>query len=101
MIAEGGRDYSDLPHLTKGDTDFREKFLSWDLGDITFTDIRAYLEEKDTIIIPMASLEQHGPHLPLYTDTITAIEMSRRELFCKYVKAVRHVSSTAQQSRSL
>ena len=26
----------------------------------------------------MASLEQHGPHLPLYTDTITAVEMSRR-----------------------
>ena len=26
----------------------------------------------------MASLEQHGPHLPLYTDTITAVEMTRR-----------------------
>jgi len=78
MIAEGGRNYKDLPHFTEGDEAFREKFLSWDLGDITFTDIREYLTEKDTIIIPMASLEQHGPHLPLYTDTITAIEMSRR-----------------------
>ncbi len=26
----------------------------------------------------MASTEQHGPHLPLYTDTITAVEISQR-----------------------
>jgi creatinine amidohydrolase len=78
MIANSGTDYSKLPHLTEGDEEFRSKFLSWDLGNLTFVDIEAYLEEKDTIIVPMASLEQHGPHLPLYTDTITAIEMSRR-----------------------
>jgi creatinine amidohydrolase len=78
MIADNGRDYKELPHLTESDDDFRSKFLSWDLGDITFVDIREYLKVKDTIIIPMASLEQHGPHLPLYTDTITAVEMSRR-----------------------
>jgi len=78
MIADNGRDYKDLPHLTEGDDDFRAQFLSWDLGNLTITDINAYLAEKDLIIVPMASLEQHGPHLPLYTDTVTAIEMSRR-----------------------
>jgi len=78
MIANSGRDYSDLPHLTQGDEEFRSKFLSWDLGNLTFVDIEAYLEQKDIIIVPMASLEQHGPHLPLYTDTVTAVEMSRR-----------------------
>jgi creatinine amidohydrolase len=78
MIAANGRDYKILPHITEGDEDFRSKFLSWDIGDLSYVDIQEYLKEKDTIIIPMASLEQHGPHLPLYTDTITAVEMSRR-----------------------
>ncbi len=78
MVAENGRDYKDLPHLTEGDEAFRAKFLSWDIGNLTFVDINEYLAEKDLIIVPMASLEQHGPHLPLYTDTVTAVEMSRR-----------------------
>jgi creatinine amidohydrolase len=78
MIADNGRNYKTLPHLTQGDEAFRGKFLSWDLGDLTYVDIREYLNEKDTILVPMASLEQHGPHLPLYTDTITAVEVSKR-----------------------
>jgi creatinine amidohydrolase len=78
MIADNGRDYKELPHLTEGDEEFRSQFLSWDLGNLTITDINAYLAEKDLIIVPMASLEQHGPHLPLYTDTVTAVEMSKR-----------------------
>ena len=32
MIADNGRDYKGLPHLTTGDEEFRNKFLSWDLG---------------------------------------------------------------------
>ena len=70
--------YRNLPRLTSGDDGFRKKFLSWDLGNLTYVDIREYLKEKDTVLIPMASLEQHGPHLPLYTDTITAVEMTAR-----------------------
>ena len=69
---------SGLQHLTEGDSEFREKFISWDLGNLTMTDIGAYLEHKDLVLVPIASLEQHGPHLPLYTDTITAVEVSRR-----------------------
>jgi creatinine amidohydrolase len=70
--------YQSLPRLTSGDEAFRKKFLSWDLGNLTYVDIREYLAEKDTVLIPMASLEQHGPHLPLDTDTITAVEMAAR-----------------------
>jgi creatinine amidohydrolase len=77
-MIESTTDYKNLPRLTTGDDDFRNKFISWDLGDLTFIDIQEYLKVKDTVLVPMASLEQHGPHLPLYTDTLTALEVSRR-----------------------
>ena len=48
------------------------------LSDLAVDDIQAYLERKRTILIPIASTEQHGPHLPLSTDTITAEEVSSR-----------------------
>jgi creatinine amidohydrolase len=48
------------------------------MGNLTFVDVQEYLRIKDTILVPMASFEQHGPHLPIYTDTITCIEMARR-----------------------
>jgi creatinine amidohydrolase len=67
-----------VTRLTTGDDEFRNKFISWNLADLTYVDIREYLKEKDTVLVPMASTEQHGPHLPLYTDTITAIEISER-----------------------
>ena len=78
MIADNGRDYKDLPHLTEGDEEFRSKFLSWDIGNLSYVDVQEYLKVKDTILVPMASFEQHGPHLPIYTDTITAVEISKR-----------------------
>lgn len=67
-----------VERLTSGDDEFRSQFISWNMGDLTVVDIKAYLETKDTVLIPIASMEQHGPHLPLYTDTITAIEVSSR-----------------------
>ena len=67
-----------IPHLTEGDEEFRSQFVSWNLAELSYVDIRAYLAEKDTVLVPIASTEQHGPHLPLYCDTITAIEVARR-----------------------
>jgi creatinine amidohydrolase len=78
MIANNGRDYKDLPHLTEGDEEFRSKFLSWDIGDLSYVDVQEYLKVKDTVLVPMASFEQHGPHLPIYTDTITCYEVASR-----------------------
>lgn len=34
--------------------------------------------KKRTVIIPLGSTEEHGPHLPLDTDTIIAREIARR-----------------------
>lgn len=53
-------------------------FPSFCLGDLSYVDIQEYLKYSDTILIPKASLEQHGPHLPLYCDTITATEVAQR-----------------------
>lgn len=53
-------------------------FPSYCIGDLSWVDIQEYLREKDLVLVPVASLEQHGRHLPLSTDTITALEVSRR-----------------------
>ncbi|MBN8451485.1 creatininase family protein [Accumulibacter sp.] len=53
-------------------------FPSFCMGDLSYVDIQQYLKHSDTILIPKASLEQHGPHLPLYCDTITATEVAQR-----------------------
>ncbi|WP_166997827.1 creatininase family protein [Paramicrobacterium fandaimingii] len=67
-----------ITKLTSGDDDFRAKFRSWNHAYLSYVDIEEYLKTKDTILVPMASTEQHGPHLPLYTDTITATEIADR-----------------------
>ncbi|MDA2924806.1 creatininase family protein, partial [Acidobacteria bacterium AH-259-L09] len=48
------------------------------IADLAYPDIQAYLQHCDLIMIPMASTEQHGPHLPLCTDTVTALEIASR-----------------------
>jgi creatinine amidohydrolase len=47
------------------------------LQEMTWTDVRDYLETNDMVIIPLGSTEQHGPHLPLGTDYYEATEMSK------------------------
>lgn len=51
---------------------------SHNIADLAYPDIQAYLKHCDLIMIPMASTEQHGPHLPLCTDTVTALEVASR-----------------------
>ena len=54
------------------------KLRSYNIVDLTYVDIQEYLKTKDIIMVPVASTEQHGPHLPIKTDTVTAEEVSRR-----------------------
>jgi creatinine amidohydrolase len=48
------------------------------LLDLAPPDIQWFQERSDVILVPIGSCEQHGAHLPLGTDTITALEVSRR-----------------------
>src|ERR1700674_1559859 len=51
---------------------------SHNLFDLAPPDLQWFLERSDIVLVPIGSLEQHGPHLPLGTDTITALEVSKR-----------------------
>ncbi|MEW5902115.1 MAG: creatininase family protein [Acidobacteriota bacterium] len=43
------------------------------LQEMTWIDVRDYLQTSDMVIIPLGSTEQHGPHLPLGTDYYLAL----------------------------
>ena len=40
------------------------------LSHMNYLDVEAYLKKSDTVIIPLGSLENHGLHMPLGTDTL-------------------------------
>ncbi len=42
------------------------------LADLRAPEIGALLTESSVLIQPVGAIEQHGPHLPLGTDTIIA-----------------------------
>ena len=48
------------------------------LAKMNYREVEAYLAEKDTVIIPVGSLENHGLHLPLGTDALIPEEITRR-----------------------
>jgi creatinine amidohydrolase len=48
------------------------------IGELTFSEITTFLSERSILCLPIGSIEQHGPHLPLNTDVVLAEEFSRR-----------------------
>ena len=45
---------------------------------MTMTEFEAGLAQSRSIVIPFGSVEEHGPHLPLATDTLEAYEVCKR-----------------------
>jgi creatinine amidohydrolase len=48
------------------------------IGHLTFQEVGSTLRETSTLCLPMGSMEQHGPHLPLNTDAVLAEAFTRR-----------------------
>ncbi len=48
------------------------------LGEMTSPEVEAFLEDHTTVIVPIGSTEQHGPHAPLATDVLIPVEVARR-----------------------
>jgi len=47
------------------------------LSRMNYREVEAYLKTRDTIVIPVGSLENHGLHMPLGTDTLIPDEIAR------------------------
>ena len=45
--------------------------------EFTWPEIREAVAQNRVAVLPVGTVEQHGPHLPLVTDVLTAGEMSR------------------------
>ncbi len=48
------------------------------LGEMTNLEVEAFLAGHRTVIVPVGSTEQHGPHAPLATDVLVPNEIARR-----------------------
>lgn len=47
------------------------------IGELTFLQIAELLSERSILCLPIGSIEQHGPHLPLNTDVVLAEGFTR------------------------
>ena len=46
--------------------------------EMTWEEVQEALEKTDIVLLPIGSVEQHGPHLPLGSDSMQAIDIGRR-----------------------
>ncbi len=47
-------------------------------GELTWPEARKHFQQVDIALLPVGSIEQHGPHLPLDTDAFDADYLARR-----------------------
>ena len=59
------------------------------IGELTFLEISKFLSERSILCLPIGSIEQHGPHLPLNTDVVLAEGFTRR-IISRWGEAYRH-----------
>ncbi len=47
------------------------------LEEMSWAEIEKGFEQTRTVILPVGATEEHGPHLPTFTDTIQALEVAK------------------------
>jgi creatinine amidohydrolase len=60
------------------------------LAEMTWPDVAA-LDRNTPVVFPLAALEQHGRHLPVFTDSMLMGEIARRASG----SAIRTITSTS------
>ena len=53
-----------------------EKKIYW--GSYSSWELKQFVEKNPVLIIPVGAYEQHGPHLPLDTDTHIGLEIAKQ-----------------------
>jgi creatinine amidohydrolase len=48
------------------------------LGTMTWREVKEFVWERTVALLPLGSIEAHGPHLPLNTDVMISAEMAKR-----------------------
>ena len=55
-----------------------EKFWTYAMEEMSYPDVKAALKISDVAFVPIGSQEKHGPHIPLATDSIVTIQVTKR-----------------------
>lgn len=48
------------------------------IPDMTWTEVDEAMKDRPVALLPVGATEAHGPHLPVSTDTVIAVEMAKR-----------------------
>ena len=54
--------------------------MTRNLSDMSWTQIHDLPKEQGVLVLPVGAIEQHGPHLPVVTDTLQVTEVLKRTL---------------------
>ncbi|MDY7032547.1 MAG: creatininase family protein, partial [Thermodesulfobacteriota bacterium] len=63
---------------TSGTKDRMKRNTSFVLGEMTWPEAKKLFQKVDVALLPVGSIEQHGPHLPLDTDAFDAQYLAHR-----------------------
>ena len=55
-----------------------DKMWTYAMEEMSYPDVKEVLKSTDVVFIPIGSQEKHGPHIPLATDSIVTIQVTKR-----------------------
>ena len=59
----------------KGEKKMNSSIFHGTMADMTYLEIEKLIEQEAVVLLPVAVIEEHGPHLPLATDTYLTYSM--------------------------